>query len=153
MFHKLLSPIPNATVFNKQTLNACCVPTLGYYPHFTHEQNKAPRLRALLKWWVWTKDPGLSAAKAHILGPAQPICPICERLLTVQLYWNGWNRDGNCQRANPTCRHKTECHGATRGHLLEADIDLDPLQQPRAQVSLSYGAFRSRAVSCFYLLY
>ena len=27
---------------------------------------------------------------------------------------------------------------ATRGHLLEADIDLHPLQQPRAQVSLSY---------------
>lgn len=108
------------------------------YPQYTNEQNKAPKLSDLLKWWVWTKNPGLSDAKANILCSAYSTFPLCEHSLTVQLYYNGWNKDGTCQRANHTCHHKPGGHSTTRGCLFEADIDLVPLQQPPAQVSLNY---------------
>lgn len=141
MFHKL-SLIPSANVFHA-TSNSCmlivcqalcqCILSSVY-----KRAKQAPRFSDLLKWWVWTKNPGLSDAKAYVLCSAYSTFPLCKHLLTMQLYYNGWNKDGTCQRANHTCHHKAGCHSTTRGCLFEADIDLVPLQQPHVQVSLSY---------------
>lgn len=71
--HKLLSPVPSATVFNKQMLNTFCVPTVCY----PHRQNKAPRLSDLLNWRPRTQTymlpKPMSSALASLPSPYENI--------------------------------------------------------------------------------